>query len=82
MNKYDAKILEIASGDVKIYELMRRKIQGPFVRFIDTMLNSTLMAADAINSKGTYYLLLDETKADLVHIDVILMCHIKMYHSL
>jgi hypothetical protein len=69
MNKYDAKILEIASEDVTIYELMRRTIKSPLVHFIDIMLNSTLMAADAINSKGTYYLLLDETKADIVHIE-------------
>ena len=45
MNKYDAKILEIASEDGTIHELIRRPIKSPLVHFIDIMLNSTFIGS-------------------------------------
>ncbi len=69
MNKYDAKILEIASSSGTIHELLRRPVRNPLFQLIDIMLNNTLWAVDGLVSKGAYYLLLDETKADLVHIE-------------
>lgn len=69
MNKYDKKILEIAQEGGTIHELIRRPVRSPLIQFIDMMLNNTLWTVDGLREKGAFYLLLDETKADLVHIE-------------
>lgn len=69
MNKYDEKILGIASAEGTIHELIRRPIRSPFYQFVDILLDNVLFVADGLSSKGAYYLLVKETEADLIHID-------------
>lgn len=69
MNKYDTKVLEVAPKNGTIQELIRRKVRGPFFTFIDMMIGNLFFAADGLSSKGAYYLLVSETKAELIHIE-------------
>lgn len=69
MNKYDTKIHEIASENSTIHELNRRPIRSSFFNFVSIMLDNIPWVVDGFTSKGAYYLILDGTKADLVHIE-------------
>ena len=68
MNKYDKKVLEIAPEASSIQELSRRPIRSRFAHFVDMLLDSPLIVLDSFQ-KGAYYLLVDKTNAELVHID-------------
>lgn len=68
MKKYEKKILELAPESGTIYELLRRPVRSKLVHFIDMMFDSLLLVADGLKSNGAYYLLMNEAKADLVHI--------------
>jgi len=69
MNKYDKKIVEVAPDGETIHELIRRPVRSPLFHFIDILLDSVLWSADGFTSKGAYYLVLDKTKAELIHIE-------------
>lgn len=75
MNKYDEKILSITQKGVIIHELLRRPVQNFFTQIIDMLFNNILFTVDGLQTKGAYYLVTDQEKATLIHIDRELEVH-------
>ncbi len=69
MNKYEQKLLEVVPANTTIHELLRRPVRSPLLQLVDLMLENILWVADGLSSKSAYYLVSDEVKADLVHIE-------------
>lgn len=68
MNKYEKKIFEITSENKSIHELLRRPKRGIWFHIIDTLADFMLSVKDSFDTDGVYYLVMDEKKAELVHI--------------
>lgn len=69
MNKYDKKILEVAPNDVIIHELICRPVRSSLFQAIDLLLDNLFFISDGLKAKGTYYLLSDDKKVTLAHIE-------------
>lgn len=70
MNKYDVKINEIAPEASTIHELICRPVRSPFFQFVNIIFDSIPWVVDGIAaSQGAYYLIINESKADLVHME-------------
>lgn len=69
MNKYDKKILKIAPDNCTIHELIRRPVRSPFFHYMNIILDNIPWMGDGFTSKGAYYLVINETKGDLAHIE-------------
>lgn len=68
MNKYEKKIFEITKKNKSIHELLRRPKRGIQFHIMDTLADFMLSVKDSFDTKGVYYLVMDETKAELFHI--------------
>jgi len=71
MNKYDKKVLRVAPKSAKIYELLQKKDRGAKGQIIELLFDSILSVGEAlkqIETRGAYYLVMNDHKAELVRI--------------
>lgn len=72
MNKYEKKVLEVASKDALIYELTKEKLKGKIGNIFDFITFGLVSFGDGVKQlgsiQGAYYLLIEGKQADLVHI--------------
>lgn len=73
MNKYDKKVLEVAPIGAVIYELLQKEDRGSNGKIIDFLLEGILSFGSAVKqleTRETYYLIMNENEADLVPIQM------------
>lgn len=71
MNKYEQKVIELASDDAMIYELVREEISSTKGQIIDFMLEGLVAFVAALKNlkkRNTYYLVMNEKKSELIRI--------------
>lgn len=51
-----------------VQELLQRPVRSKLFHLFDILFDNILITADSLKSKGVYYLVITEDKAELVHI--------------
>jgi hypothetical protein len=71
MNKYDQRVIEYAPKESNIYELIPKKKQGTGIKVVDILLDNVLSLGPAVSqleARESFYLVMNEKKAELVTI--------------
>ncbi|WP_096274584.1 hypothetical protein [Paucisalibacillus globulus] len=71
MNKYDQKVMQFAKEGSSIFELIPKKRQGTGIKIVDILLDNVLSLGPAVSQlerRESFYLVMDEQKAELVTI--------------
>jgi hypothetical protein len=88
MNKYDQKVMQFAAEETTVYELIPKKNHGTGIKVVDILLDNVLSLGPAVNQlekRDSFYLVMDEEKAELVtiqkdlhltHLDITSSVHI------